>query len=172
MKQEKYFHVACSFAERTFNFFFQLLDFDIQRLIDHGTEGAVFLATSKQARHPDKRKQYALKVMFNIFELTQRHTGKDKKLSVPSVFHVKKFKVFPTLKFIIKFWFKSDFLKTRNYLEGVRSANNRSIKSGEFRKSVLKVVCNHSNETRVCLACAPSRWSSTVGRISHTADAT
>ena len=55
---------------KSLDLLFQLLDFDIQRLIDHGTEGAVFLATSKQARHPDKSKQYALKVMFNIFQLT------------------------------------------------------------------------------------------------------
>ena len=53
-----------------FNRFIQLSDFDIHHLIDHGTEGAVFLATSKQARLPDKTRQYALKVMFNIFELT------------------------------------------------------------------------------------------------------
>ena len=48
----------------------QLLDFDVQRLIAHGTDGAVFLANCKQARHPNKSKQYALKVMFNVFQLS------------------------------------------------------------------------------------------------------
>ena len=46
----------------------QLSDFDVQRLIDHGDEGAVFLVTSKHDRHPNKSKLYALKVMFNVFQ--------------------------------------------------------------------------------------------------------
>ena len=48
----------------------QLSDFDIQRLIAHGTEGAVFLVTCQHPRQTDKTKLYALKVMFNIFRLT------------------------------------------------------------------------------------------------------
>ena len=51
-------------------FDFQLTDFDIKSMIAHGTDGAVFRATCQQARHPDKTKVYALKAMFNVFELT------------------------------------------------------------------------------------------------------
>ena len=50
--------------------FFQLSDFDVNRLIAHGAEGAVFFATCQKRRHPNTSKKYALKTMFNIYELT------------------------------------------------------------------------------------------------------
>ena len=48
----------------------QLSDFHIDRLVAHGTEGAVFLARCQKRRHPNKLKNYAVKAMFNIFQLT------------------------------------------------------------------------------------------------------
>ena len=84
--------------------FQQLVDFDVKEMIAHGTEGAVFRATCQQARHPDKMKEYAVKAMFNIFQLT----------SVTQVRWVSK----PETRFSklvsFKSWFKSFQKKSSN----------------------------------------------------------
>lgn len=51
------------------SFYGQVADYDVVRKINHGCEGAVYLVRCKCPRITDPGKLYALKMMFNIFEL-------------------------------------------------------------------------------------------------------
>ena len=63
------FMIEASFLYLFFFFFDQVADYKIVRMIDHGCEGAVYLVLCQRPRLPDPSKMYALKVMFNIFQL-------------------------------------------------------------------------------------------------------
>ncbi|XP_065196441.1 uncharacterized protein LOC135827931 [Sycon ciliatum] len=47
----------------------KIADYDIVKMVAHGCEGAVYLVRCKKARLPNPAKLFAVKVMFNIFQM-------------------------------------------------------------------------------------------------------